>query len=231
MELGGKPLVAVNLLVAMLISYGTLDDERHALEAVLVATTSFLDEERQVYCDELIQEFHTALQRKNHMFQQPSPDAPLILSKALQKRIEDFLCALPDIHDTRSLRALIYHAGLDHQLQDQISFGFSPAQFVKVLISTLIQYNRLHDGRNALEAVLDAAKSFVDEEHQAYCEQLIQEVKTASFKYETSQAPSSSIQQKTRVRVCENCGVPLSFFERLLRQTTCKRCRERRSGQ
>ena len=95
----------------------------------------------------------------------------------LQTKIVDFLTSLPNMHAIDSQRALIYQAGLDAQLQNQISFGSPPAQFVPLLVSTLIQYGRLNDGRPALEAVLDTAKHYVGLDRQAYCETLLQELR------------------------------------------------------
>lgn len=95
----------------------------------------------------------------------------------LQKKIVDFLTSLPNMHVIDSQRALIYQAGLDAQLQDQIPFGSPPAQFVPLLVSTLIQYGRLNDGRNALEAVLETAKNYVGQDRKAYCEILLQELR------------------------------------------------------
>lgn len=77
----------------------------------------------------------------------------------LHERIVDFLLSLPKILDNNSQQALIYSAGLDHRLQSRITIGGSADKFVRLLIPTLLDYGKLKDGRNTLEAVLEAAKS------------------------------------------------------------------------
>jgi len=95
----------------------------------------------------------------------------------LQKRIVDFLKSLPNIHGHDSQRALVYGAGLDSDLQDLITFGGSSAQFVQLLVSTLVAYGELKDGRHALEAVLEAAKNYVGQDRQNDCEIILKELR------------------------------------------------------
>jgi hypothetical protein len=64
--------------------------------------------------------------------------------------------------DERAQRALIERAELDPQLQNQIRFGGPPGQFFQLLVSTLLSYGRLEDGRDALEAILESAKSCIN---------------------------------------------------------------------
>ena len=95
----------------------------------------------------------------------------------LRRKIADFLTALPNMDDDIHTRqALISQAGLDRRLEQQILFAGSPIQFVPRLISTLMKYGKLTDGRYALEAVLQAANDFVGIDKQAYGEVLIQEL-------------------------------------------------------
>ncbi len=94
----------------------------------------------------------------------------------LQHRIVDFLISLPSIHDNNSQRSLIYQAGLDTELQGQISFDKPAMQFALFLVSTLIKYGKLSDGRYAIEAILEAAKNFVGQDRKIYCETLINEL-------------------------------------------------------
>lgn len=98
------------------------------------------------------------------------------LPAILQNKIIDFLKSLSTLHDSESQRAFIYHAGLDPQLQQQIPFGKPPAQFVPFLISILLDYERLDDGRYALEAILHVAKDYIGQDRKKYCDDLIQEL-------------------------------------------------------
>ena len=100
------------------------------------------------------------------------------LSIELQRQIIDFLLTLPDLDDTKSQRAFIFSAGLDSPLKNRIQFGESSAQFVALLVSNLVAYGRLVDGRYALEAVLETAKTYVGQEKQAYCEILLDKLRT-----------------------------------------------------
>lgn len=97
------------------------------------------------------------------------------LSTELQNKVIDFLTSLPNIYDSDSQRVLLYQAGLDKQLQSQILIGRPPAQFVPLLVSTLISYGRLNDGRDALEAVLEASKDYVGTDKKHVCDRLIAE--------------------------------------------------------
>ncbi len=99
------------------------------------------------------------------------------LPVTLHNEIVDFLTELPNLHDGDSQRAFIYHAGLDPQLQNQVSFGKPPAQFVPLLVSTLLKYGRLNDGQYAIEAVLKAAKHYVGQDKRTDCENLLKELR------------------------------------------------------
>ncbi len=98
------------------------------------------------------------------------------LSVILRSKIIDFLLSLQVMHSADSQRAFIYRAGLDTKLRAQILFGQSPAQFVPLLVSHLISYGKLEDGRNALESVLECTKNYVGHDRVMYCDALIREI-------------------------------------------------------
>lgn len=101
------------------------------------------------------------------------------LPPVLHNQIVEFFTSIPPIHDCNQRQSLIYSAGLDQQLQDQIDFYGSPGQFFQMLVSTLMRYGTLEDGRNALEAVLETTKRYVGQDRQHYCDRLIQELRTS----------------------------------------------------
>lgn len=72
---------------------------------------------------------------------------------------------------------MVFSAGLDDKLQQQISFTASPFQFSQLLVATLARYGILADGRDALEAVLETAKMYVGRDRQEKCDTLIKELK------------------------------------------------------
>ena len=98
------------------------------------------------------------------------------LPSTLENEIIDFLISLPNIRDDGGQKALIYETGLDAQLQEQISFGKPPAQFIPLLIDTMLAYGQLHDGHDPIEAVLGAAKRHVGRDKQDYCDLLLQKL-------------------------------------------------------
>lgn len=98
------------------------------------------------------------------------------LPRELHKRIVEFLVSIPNIYDSDSQRALINSAGLDAQLQHQISFAGSSAQFFELLITTLSNYGTLEDGRNPIDAILHATKNYVGQDRRTYCDALIKEL-------------------------------------------------------
>ncbi len=98
------------------------------------------------------------------------------LSVKLKNEIINFLKSLPNLDDIKSRRAFIYSVGLDPQLKAQIPFDDPPAQFVPFLVSILINYGRLEDGRYALEAVLEIAKNYIGQDKREYCDILIQKM-------------------------------------------------------
>lgn len=99
----------------------------------------------------------------------------------LQNQIIEFLKSLPNLDDTKGRRAFIYFVGIDSQLQEQIPFDEPLSQFVPFLVSILLKYGKLKDGRNPLEAILETAKGYVGLDKKAYCEDLIQKVKFICF--------------------------------------------------
>ena len=111
----------------------------------------------------------------------------MILSAELNKQIIEFLASLPNVHDNSGQQALILRAGLDPQLRQQIHFGGSPAQFFPLLVNTLLAYGKLDDEREALEAVLKAAKDAVGKDKKRYCDSLIQKIRATSKSERTTQ--------------------------------------------
>lgn len=114
------------------------------------------------------------------------------LPLTLQNKIIEFLISLPNLHDSDSQRAMLYWAGMDSQLQAQLPFGTPLVQFIPLLVTTLLNYGKLDNGRYALVAVLDVTKNYVGQDGKAYCESLIQEFYTA-LNRETSQEQSFDI--------------------------------------
>ncbi len=99
------------------------------------------------------------------------------LPVTLQNKIIEFLASVPGIHDSSAQQAFIYSAGLDTQLQRQISFGGAPAQFFKLLVQIAWDYGKLRDGRDALEAVLETTKGSVGGDRRRYCDSLIEKLR------------------------------------------------------
>ena len=133
------------------------------------------------------------------------------LPAELKNNIVEFLTSLPNIHDSSSQRAFILSAGLDSQLQHQINFSGPPAQSFQLLVSTLISYGKLKDGRDALEAVLEAAKNYVGQDKKDYCDILIQKLR--SFRSPSSQQIISPERPSIAVTKREAKTSPVSHFD------------------
>ena len=101
------------------------------------------------------------------------------LHKDLNEKIVEFFTSLPNIHQDRTRQSLIFRAGLDNRLLDQISFIGASGEFFALLVPTLISYGKLEDGQNALEAVLDTAKHLVGQDRSNYCDSLLSELREA----------------------------------------------------
>lgn len=113
----------------------------------------------------------------------------------LNNKIVEFLKSLPNIHDSNSQRVLILSTGIDAELQNQIHFSGPPSQFFQLLLPTLMSYGKLKDGRDALEAVLGAAKSSVGQEKKA-CDDFIQKLRTLRNKYRFTETVLEKLPEK-----------------------------------
>lgn len=100
--------------------------------------------------------------------------SPTIPNELTQEIIE-FLSSLPGLATEDARQAWIYGAGLDVSLQKQIIFGGTSMQFVRLLVKTAISYGTLNTGKQALESILETAKSLVGQEKQALCDRLIRD--------------------------------------------------------
>lgn len=100
------------------------------------------------------------------------------LSIKLRRDIVTFLSSLPSIHEPEVRQTIAYRAGLDSSLLNQISFDGPSAEFSELLVSKLIQYGTLEDGRKALEAFLESAKESVGKDRKEHCDKLIQKLQT-----------------------------------------------------
>ena len=97
----------------------------------------------------------------------------------LQNKIADFLKSLPNMEGENNQRAFISRVGLDEILQAQIPFGQPLSQFVQLLIPIVIKYGLLEDRRNALQAILEAARDIIGKDRKEYCDTLIQQIQNS----------------------------------------------------
>ena len=100
----------------------------------------------------------------------------------LTNDIAQFFAALPNISDLNTRKSLIYQAGLGRELEGRILFDGAAIPFCQALTRTLADYGNLADGRDALDAVLQAAQAGVGRDKQAECEQLRQRWNEAQAK-------------------------------------------------
>ncbi len=100
----------------------------------------------------------------------------------LRKEIIEFFKSLPVTQDSESQQAFIYSVGLDQQLQDLISFGKPAAEFASLLLSKLLQYGSLNDGRHSLEAVLEATQNYIGQDKRVHRDLLIKKLQNCGMK-------------------------------------------------
>ena len=98
----------------------------------------------------------------------------------LRNQVVEFLASLPNIQDKNERRALIFSAGLDQALVDQLVFEGPTSQFFPLLVQTCVGYGRQQDGRDPLIAILEAAKQKVGQEKKILCERLLQLMRKGS---------------------------------------------------
>ncbi len=82
----------------------------------------------------------------------------------MNKKIIAFLKSVPNLQDSKAHQAFIAEIVLDKALAERLVFGQSLANFVSSLVDTLSKYGKLEDGRDSLEAALEAAKERVGSE-------------------------------------------------------------------
>ena len=77
------------------------------------------------------------------------------------------------IKDRKSREALLFRASLDQALEAGIELEGNASQFCPLFVKALSEYGKMSDGRYALNAVLEAAKSGVGPKAQAECDTLL----------------------------------------------------------
>ncbi|MCP4110986.1 MAG: toll/interleukin-1 receptor domain-containing protein [Desulfobacteraceae bacterium] len=97
----------------------------------------------------------------------------------IKNKVVDFIESIPNIHDKGGRYSLIYSASLDKQLINLIIFDGPTNQFCQLLVQTLVSYGKLEDGRDALEAVMIAAKENVGHDRRKNCDDIIQELRNS----------------------------------------------------
>ncbi len=107
-----------------------LDKLRTRLEKDLLETTSGSPEEQRIrgQIDEI--------DGKRRMYELGEQQLPFLL----QKKLVEFLTSIPNMSDSNAIRAFLYNAGLDTQLQNQFNVALPPAQFFQLLVPALSAY-------------------------------------------------------------------------------------------
>ena len=93
----------------------------------------------------------------------------------LTNDIAQFFATLPHINDHLNTRkALIYRIDSGNELSRQIDFTGETQSFCRKLTRVLTTHGKLQDGRDPLDAVLEALEGNIDREKQAECDRLRQ---------------------------------------------------------
>ncbi len=128
----------------------------------------------------------------------------------LHNRIVEFLTSLPNIQDKNEQRALIFSASLDKDLEDQIFFEGTAAQFCQLLANVLVRYGTLKDERDALKTVLDAALQRVGKDKREHCDALIRELRECSQDEDNHENSPEKEDRPANVKRVQENGVPVS---------------------
>jgi eukaryotic-like serine/threonine-protein kinase len=86
--IGMPPAQFIPSLIAILLDYGAMDDNRHALEAVLEATKQYVGQDRKIYCDTLVEELR-ALIKEHPRLNKRIKRMPATVRLATQRPIEE----------------------------------------------------------------------------------------------------------------------------------------------
>lgn len=109
---------------------------------------------------------------------------PQRLPKSLRKDILDFLTKLPNINRTDTQQSLISGAYLGNKITQNILYDKPPCSFFSWLIDYSKAYGLLDDGRDPLEAVLEAAKDMIGSDKRKEADFLIRELRKFHRKQE-----------------------------------------------
>ncbi len=125
---------------------------------------------------------------------------------ALHQHTVEFLINLPNIHDKYVQQALLHSAGLDEALLNQLAVGIPSNQFVELLVSTCLKYGRLHDGRHALESILETTKKYLGQDGRAASDTLIVKYRESKIIPRSNKTEEELDAQERRLQVIETGG-------------------------
>lgn len=91
----------------------------------------------------------------------------------------DFLCSLPSIQSRAARDTLLISAGLDPALRNSLSSDLPVGQFFAQVLDEAVKYGQLQDGRDALDAVMEAAYRLVGDNRQKEGKRLLQSFRAA----------------------------------------------------
>lgn len=96
--------------------------------------------------------------------------------REIQKKVTDFLKSIPSVQTERQRQAFVASAGLDSALEQQIEYSGSVDEFFQLLVPILTKYSKLDgSGKDAVEAILDAAYQKVGVDRQDECVELLKD--------------------------------------------------------
>lgn len=98
-----------------------------------------------------------------------------MLSKTINDKICEAFNDIPILNTQEGRNTLLVRAGLDVQLRSQIKTEGAVATFLPGAINILSQYGIMQDGRDALTALLEAARDYVGTGSRNLIEQIIKE--------------------------------------------------------
>ncbi|MCP4405731.1 MAG: AAA family ATPase [bacterium] len=127
LNLSGPPMQFVQLLVPALYQYGTLEDGRHALIAVLEAARDYVGLDKREYCNELIRKLDSVLHGEGQQPQAASyfatfkrfMTAPQSTKVRFIILVDDFTRVVETIRDEKGVKAAKNFLQQNHELRRQ----------------------------------------------------------------------------------------------------------------
>jgi Effector-associated domain 8 len=92
------------------------------------------------------------------------------------QKFNQYVAFYPSIHSMGGQQTLIFSAGLDENLKNQIQFNSNASTFITLMSSTLSQWGKLNDGRDPLAEIIKVVMRSVGQQKRDIGQQLLEQL-------------------------------------------------------